>query len=196
MRTRSKLVLVGLGAMLLMALSVGTASARNLSVTSQTFRSTFHELEFVAGTVVNTCDVTLEGSLHARTMPKVLNSLMGYVTRVDTANCRVVTTVLTETLPWHIRYRGFSGNLPNITLILVRVRGNFRVATCLAETEFDARFIRVPASTVVTGISVNQGGFPLTGVLCPAPRLGSLRSNVAGVVTVLNSSTLISVTLI
>ena len=180
-----------------LALIVSTANARIVDYSSSTYRITFSELEFVAGSVTNTCAITLEGSLHARTMTKVLNSLMGYITRAEANNCRVVTTLLTETLPWHVRYRGFSGNLPNITLLLIRARANFQVATCLASAEFDARLTRTPSTGALTGLSVpTNANLPLTGILCPAPRLGSLRSNRNGTITQLNSSTLITVTLI
>ena len=196
MRTTAAVVLCTAMATALLAFGVGTATARNFSVSNQNIRATFHEIEFVAGSVTNTCDVTLEGSLHARTIPKVLNSLIGYVTRVEVSNCRVVTTVLTETLPWHVRFRGFSGNLPNISLLIGRARATFRVATCLAEAELESVIVRNPATGELISGSKPSVNVPLTGVLCPAPRLGTLRSNGSGRVSVLNSSTLITITLI
>jgi len=184
MRIRSQLVLTGLGATLLMALAVGTTSARNLSVTNQNFRSAFNQMDFRAGEIANTCRVTLEGSLHSRTMPKVEGSLIGYVTRVITGNCQLGTTILTETLPWHVRYISFSGRLPDITLITVKVRGAFRVSFCLAATDFTANFHRDPATGSLTSVSVPlTSEIPLTGIFCPEPRRGSLRANGEGSVS-------------
>jgi len=199
MRTRSKLVLTAIGATLLMAFAVGTASAGRLSISNQNFRVTFSDLEFTAGELRNDCHVTLEGSLHSRTINKVLGSLIGYITRVQTGQCNLGTTILTETLPWHISYEGFSGTLPEITLIIIRARGNFRVVTCLAAAEFFGRFSVEPGTHVVTGAEVpleRNEGLPLTGVLCPSPRLGNLRSVGMGSVMLLGATTRITVTLI
>jgi len=147
MYKRSKLTLAGLGAMLLMAFAVGTASARNFSVSNQNFRGTFANLEFaVSGFSTTTCRVTLEGSLHSRTIPKTVGTLLGYVTRVITGNCNNEVIILSETLPWHVRYMGFSGRLPNITLILVSVRAAFNVVGCLAAADIEARFSRRPST--------------------------------------------------
>jgi len=183
----------------LMALGVSTATARNIDVSNQTFRVTFSDIEFAAGEIRNDCHVTLEGSLHSRTMPKVEGTLIGYITRVTTAQCSLGTTILTETLPWHVRYVAFSGTLPEITLFIIKVRENFRVITCLAAGDVTARLIRNTTTREVTGDEVpleRNSALPLTGVLCPAPRIGSLRSNGNGSVMVLGATTRITVTLI
>jgi len=47
---------------------------------------------------------------------------MGYITRAILGPCLSGTaTILRETQPWHLRYHGFQGNLPNITSITVHV---------------------------------------------------------------------------
>jgi hypothetical protein len=166
MRTRSKLILVGLGATLLFALNISAASARTLSIgPSQNFRGTFSDLEFKALEIRDDCHVTMEGSLHARTIAKVAGALLGYVTRVTIGQCSIGTTVLTETLPWHVRYESFSGTLPNITLLVIRQRGAFRASFCLSNTEFRGRFIvdGNPASPTyrrITGIEVPPQRIP------------------------------------
>jgi len=193
MRTRSKLILAGLGATLLMAFAIGAASARNLSISNQQIRGTFSDLEFRSPFGRNDCRVTLEGSLHARTIAKSPNALLGYVTRVIAGQCTLGTTVLTETLPWHVRYVGFSGRLPDITLLLIRTRGAFRVSFCRADTEFNARFIRNPTTGQLTQIEVALQEIPVEGFGCePA----TFRSNANGSIFLLGTTNLIFVTLI
>jgi len=182
-----------------MALGVSTATARNLSVSNQNFRWTFSDLEETAGELRNDCHVTLEGSLHSRTIRKVQGTLIGYITSVKTGQCNLGTTILTETLPWHVSYLGFSGTLPEITLIILRLRMNLRRVTCLMAADILARWIRNTITREVTGIEVpleRNEGIPLTGILCPAPRLGSLRSNGSGSVMLLGATTGITITLI
>src|SRR6476659_4992344 len=127
MHARSKLVLAGLGATLLMALAVGAASARNFSASNPQFRATFNNFEInfergeEGGFGITTCHLTLEGSLHGTTIVKGQGTLLGYITSVTTGQCNyglVPYTILAETLPWHVSYAGFSGRLPNITLLL------------------------------------------------------------------------------
>jgi len=183
----------------LMALSVSTAPARNMSVSNQSFRVTFNDLEFTAGEIRNDCRVTLEGSLHSRTMPKVEGTLIGYITRVQTGQCTVGTTILTETLPWHISYLSFSGTLPEITTIIIRARNNYRVLTCLEAIDILAKLIRNTTTSEITGTEVPRSrneNLPLTGLLCPAPRLATVQSVGNGSVMVLAATTRITVTLI
>jgi hypothetical protein len=201
MRTRSKLVLVGLGATLLMALAIGSASARTFSITNQNIRVAFRNLEFeIEGISTTTCRVTLEGSLHSRTIAKVRGALIGYLTRVSTNNCNNGVTILTETLPWHIRYESFSGILPNITLILIRsspvsfrVEGGFGIS-CLARGELGARFIRIVPGGQLRFARIERQSLPLTGAFCPST--GAFRSAEDGLITLLGNNNLITVTLI
>ncbi|HEX7291074.1 MAG TPA: hypothetical protein VF250_08115 [Conexibacter sp.] len=126
-----KLLLAVAGATVLLGALVSSASARNLSISNQQLRANFREVRFsgLFGTTV--CQVTVEGSLHSRTIAKVVGSLIGYITTVRLGPCSTGTaTVLSETLPWHVRYRGFSGTLPNITRIETDViNAAFRVRT-------------------------------------------------------------------
>jgi hypothetical protein len=125
---------------LVLAAAVGTASARNLSVNEQSFRLIWTPLQLGTepgggGTVIR-CNVTLEGSFHSRTIPKVARTLIGWVTRAIVAHpCTgagegfALTAAETgrETLPWHVTYEAFSGRLPNITRIRLLLRPSFRV---------------------------------------------------------------------
>jgi len=200
MHTRVIAALCAAAAGGLMLLGVGTATAGKFSLSNQTIRLTFNDMEYRAGEIRNDCRVTFEGSFHARTFAKVEGSLVGYLTRVTTGQCTLGTTLLTETLPWHVRYQGFSGTLPEITLIIARIFGvSYRVSTCLGSNEIQLRAVRDPVTRALTGVEVplaSNRELPLTGILCPSPRIGALGSNGNGSVMVLGSSSAITVTLI
>jgi len=197
MRTRSKLVLASLGATFLMALAIGTASARTFNISNQRFRATFANLEFTAGGSNTTCRVTLEGTLHETTIPKTIGILLGYITRVQTGECAgFAVRILTETLPWHVRYSGFSGTLPNITLIIIHARASFEVGPCLSGEIISGRLSRDPVSRELVLASIPTQVVPVTGLFCPV-RTATFRSNGNGS-TYLSAvgNTRISVTLI
>jgi hypothetical protein len=143
MSTRSKLLLGGLAAALVMAAFVGSASARRIEISEPRFRAVFAPLTFGAeGQTPVVCRVTLEGSFHSRTLSKVVGALLGYVTAAETANCTSETArALRETLPWHILYVSFTGTLPNISSIRIDLRNAaflvraFGFVSCLYRTE-------------------------------------------------------------
>jgi hypothetical protein len=122
MQGYAKAIIAALTAALLLAVAVGTASARRLEISNQNLRIVWASLEFIAEGVATPvrCPVTIEGSFHSRTISKVSGQLIGYITAVE-----VVSTQCTsgraranrETLPWHIRFLEFRGALPNITEI-------------------------------------------------------------------------------
>jgi hypothetical protein len=139
-----KLVLAAVGASVLLgSLVSASASGRSFSVDNQNLRAAFREVIFREGGSASTkCQLTLEGSLHARTIAKVLGSLIGYITRATLGPCVTGTaTILTATLPWHVKYSGFQGTLPEITSVIVHTIGaGFQARlsngiTCLARTE-------------------------------------------------------------
>jgi len=135
MRTRSKLVLAGLTAGLLMALAVSSASANRLSLTNTSFRAVWSSLRFFGeGGITGEarCPVTLEGTFHSATIVKSIGALIGYVTRATSGSGAACahgsSTILQETLPWHVTYEGFSGTLPRISRIrLLLIGASFRV---------------------------------------------------------------------
>jgi len=70
------------------------------------------------------CEVLFAGSLHSRTLAKVVGSLIGYMTTATVLRCaRAGMTIRQESLPWHRRYAGFAGTLPNITSTSETVTG-------------------------------------------------------------------------
>jgi hypothetical protein len=134
MRTTAKLGLTALMAAFLLASAISTASARSLSTSEQSFRSTFSSLEFVTELVTVRCRVTLEGSFHTRTIAKVAGSLVGAITRATVAhpctNGEAWADNGTETqplgrapqrLPFHLTYQSFAGALPTISTVNLAV---------------------------------------------------------------------------
>jgi hypothetical protein len=120
--------------------AVGSAAARRIESSERWFLALFRELTFESGSGPNViCGVNLEGSFHSRTLSKVREQLIGYITeariqknaegaclqggRAWTLNGveRINGVTTTNTLPWHIVYNGFTGTLPNISGIIVLV---------------------------------------------------------------------------
>jgi hypothetical protein len=175
MRIRSKLLFVALGATVLMAYAVGTASATRLATSAQTFRIQWSALNFQAGGGVSvSCPVTLSGSFHSRTISKVSGQLIGYVNvaRVNEASCSGGTArARSETLPWHVQYNSFGGTLPNITSVtLTLVGARFEIVaggvTCEAgTTQASPAFGRatVSSGTVTEFKALEEHTIPLGG---------------------------------
>jgi hypothetical protein len=135
MRTSPKLVLTALTAALVLASAISTASARNLSTTSQTFRATWSSLEFAASASTIRCRLTLEGTFHTRTIAKVRGSLIGLINRaifvrpctggeawIDNGTEVEPLGTAPNKLPFHLTYEGFRGTLPNIDQIRLLLR--------------------------------------------------------------------------
>jgi len=190
-------------AAVLMAALGSTATARNLSTSSQTLRAQFREIRFNFPNASTTCAVTIDGSFHNRTIAKVPGTLSGFITRVTLGACAVGTaTVLTGSLPWHVRYQSFTGTLPNITSIIAHVVGAaLRVreiggTTCLAVTSAAEPGIITMARETVTGAvtSVELTGTVLSGAECLGVGGGFVSDRAP--VTVSNSTTRITISLI
>lgn len=175
MRNRSKLLLTGLTATVVLSLAIGSASANRLSISNRNVRTTWASLQIEPGAV--RCPVTLEGSFHSQTISKVSGVLMGHISRafVSNPNCTGGhATVLQETLPWHDTYCGFEGALPNITglcIDLTNMAFNLEIPlfgiSCLWRTSVatPARFFaRVGAGGAITSVRANErSAIPLTG---------------------------------
>jgi hypothetical protein len=162
MRTSAKLGLTALMATLLFATAISTASARILSVSNQNIRATWTSLGFVGPTTIK-CRVTLEGSFHSRTIPKIVRHLIGSITRIlaDTENCTGGRgRPRNEFLPGHITYEGFRGILPNITgvfLLLSRIRFQI-ISPGLATCDYGT------STTNITGEAAVEAGRGITGL--------------------------------
>jgi hypothetical protein len=120
MYTTAKLGAAALVVALMLSAAGGTASARSLSVNKEDIRAAWNSFEIEIGIGKIRCQVTMEGSFHRRTIPKVVGTLIGVMTRAvfKTETCVNARTTVGG-LPWHLTYEGFAGNLPNITSILI-----------------------------------------------------------------------------
>ncbi|HEU4700992.1 MAG TPA: hypothetical protein VFS37_00805 [Conexibacter sp.] len=221
MRTYTRLAFAALVATAAMAVLVGSASAGRLSTSNQQFRVTYRSLEFI-GSVTVRCAVTLEGSFHTRTITKSLGSLIGNITRVAVKRpCAGGEgfafngverlgegAALANTLPWNVRYEGFGGTLPNITSLRLalsgarfRIRDPFFGILCIATT--GARGLAFGTATRNTATGVVDNLAPSGTIRFDAESSGfcGTEGNFGapageGVITLLNSTAKLTVTLI
>jgi hypothetical protein len=134
MRTRSKLLLAGLAAALVLCAAIGTADARRFELSEQHIRATWAEFTLTDTSLFKSvCPVTIEGSFHSRNLSKVSGQLIGYITVALTNKngCKPEFSFRSlwfdengiENLPWHVRYDSFSGTLPAIVSIRIQLIG-------------------------------------------------------------------------
>jgi hypothetical protein len=106
-------------ALLLVLLAASSAHANRLSIDDTDFDIRWASLLFApnSGSAVR-CPVTLLGRFHSATITKTAGLLIGYINHARVGACpQGALTVLTATLPWHVRYKSFAGTLPNITSV-------------------------------------------------------------------------------
>jgi hypothetical protein len=126
MTFRTKALLVGAVLAVVLSTAITPVSANRLSLrtdwTTRGWRATWSasNLRIRALEATSSCSLTLEGSFHSGSFTKTISSLLGFVTDGRT---EIGCTVLRETLPWHIQYQAFSGTLPNITRVTLRIIG-------------------------------------------------------------------------
>ena len=187
-------------AALLICTLASVASARNLSVSNQSLRAGFETVEFQSLSTT-TCQLTLEGSMHSRTIGKTIESLVGYITSAVLGTCAAGSvTVLRETLPWHIKYSGFEGTLPRITSVRFhivsaawRIRESGGLA-CLARSSATEPLVETVLVDESGRETVGLEGSIRTGGECFGVS-GSVRSD-SPPICVPNSETKVTVTLI
>lgn len=135
-----------LAAALLLAALAAKADATALRFSNSGIRATIDPLTIVTGPggEMGTagCPVTIEGTLHGTVIGKRAESLIGYVTRalLDQRECIYMDGAehawllngrefnqegrpVANTLPWHIRYETFTGTLPLINVLRMRLIG-------------------------------------------------------------------------
>ena len=212
MHVRTAGALAAIVAAFALAYTVGVASARSLVPSHEAFRITWTELKFFdegGARLSTTCPVTMEGSFSMRTILKVPNSLIGMITRavVKENSCTEgPARFLQETLPWHLRYAGFSGTLPAITRIRVTILNVHYEDTlgvlerCLFRgeaTPLAGEFFR-EAGGVLVGFEFLHSTTlpPSAGSICATSGITGGLERLSTSVTVLNSTTRITVTLI
>jgi hypothetical protein len=170
---RSKLFLVGMGAALMLAMAVSTASANSLRVSSASWKAVWTPLSFSAGGATVRCNVTLEGSWESTTIAKRAGKI-GSVTGAALNSCSGGTaTVLSGTLPWEVHYVSFAGTLPRISSVKISLIGaRFAVdpegslPACLVGTTSTSPaygFVNLSGGSV-TGLRADETtGIPLGG---------------------------------
>jgi hypothetical protein len=195
-----KLAFLTIGVAVLLGVLVASAPARIFTLSNNFFRAQYSTVTF-SGLFGNfSCPMTLEGSLHARTLAKVANTLVGYITAAALGACLEGTgTILRETLPWHMRYGGFSGALPNINNIRANVTG---ASVRIRES---AGITCLERSVVTSPITITFGRSIATRDIYEAPFEGTIPNDCGGTarvesdrgqVTLLNATNRITVTLI
>lgn len=213
MRTKSKLILAGLAASLLMATAVGSASARVFSLSNRNYRIVWTSLEFIEPSMrfaTVRCPVTFEGSFHSSTFSKVENALIGHVSRATVAGASCTggrATIHQESLPWHATYRGFRGLLPRISSIRISLKGP-RISifeptftlTCIgtATTEHpavgEALVEENAGGREIVNFSFDESLIPVNGCIANNVKFSAPAGD--GRVTLLGNTTRIRVTLI
>lgn len=126
---RCKLILAGLVAVLALGSMAGMASAsRSLSVSGgarRGIRETERTIVLELGAIEVICASTMVKDIHSF-IPKTLGALFGFVTDLRFVGCRETlggeasARALIEA-PWHIQYQSFTGILPAITSVNVKI---------------------------------------------------------------------------
>jgi hypothetical protein len=222
MRNRIKLLLTTLGAAIVLAAVVSSADANRIEVSNQSIRVVWSNLKFVeggGGGPSATCPVTLEGSFHSKTISKVSGQLIGYITAaaLTNASCtfaggassvRILNGVeegaTHQTLPWHVRYDSFEGELPAITGIRLQLIGAAFLLTAIGVSCLYQSTTAQPAfgNVLVTAGTVTDLR-PRTERLIPkfsgsglCPGSGRFSAASAATVTGQGNTTAITVTLV
>lgn len=124
MTFRAKAVLMGALLVLGLSVAITSASANRLSVSNRAWRAMWSGLRISWSERTITCELTLEGSLHSGTFAKTRSALVGYVTDARAGACTLLTaSVLRGNLPWHVQYESFTGTLPNINRVNLKIIG-------------------------------------------------------------------------
>ena len=192
----SKLLLAVVGASVLLGALVSSASARNLSNSSTGNRATWTRMDFNGGFGTVECEVVLKGSFHTRTSAKNTSTLLGYITEANVNRCaRGSATVNRGSLPWHRRYRGFTGTLPNITTLSETVTGS---EFTIREPTFGITCtVRRETSSTIGTYTLSSGTVTRADVSGSSP-CGSFTGTLSGSTTAVDngSGTRLTVTLI
>ncbi len=130
MRVHRRFIAIACSATVLLFSLTGIAQARTaIALTGGPISLTASALTFQEGGeglgVGWICDITLNGELHEGLIEKVEGALVGYITEASEANCS--SSLPSEfglrflLFPWHVQYVGFTGELPEINTVTIRV---------------------------------------------------------------------------
>jgi hypothetical protein len=159
MRNRGKLFLAAFAAAMLLSLAPGAGSARNFSISERNFaiiwdvrlegsKTNFTWRDSTGNSV--TCPLTLSGRFLEQRFAKTVGAKIGEITGGSLGTCVTGTaTLLTETMPWEIKYGGFTGSLPttitgiNINIIGFALGVAVEGIACLTPTEVERPFAAI-----------------------------------------------------
>jgi len=208
MRSSLRIGLTALMAAMLLASALSTASARNLEVSNQRFRVTWSRIELGSSSFTIRCQLTLEGSMHSRTIPKIERLLVGAITRIHMKeeSCTGGVGRPEQPPPWHISYEGFTGTLPSISTVrFLSSRWVFAVIALGVTCKYGTSTQNITGSISLNGSGEAVNEVPLAGRnvanllegggFCPATATMTSEST-DGVITVLNSTERIRIRLI
>jgi hypothetical protein len=203
MRTRARLAVASSIAVCIFAFAVNTANANRFEISNQNWRGVYENFTIQWEVIRIRCPLTLEGSFHSKVISKIVNSLVGYVTRaIFQAPCEETTvTALNATLPWHEIYESFSGTLPQIRTFNTQIVGfqyliSLFGGSCLYGSPMTRPAFQTMAiestliSSNIRGASVRLSG----GITCPEE--GRTTWSGSGGLTVLGTTTPITVRLV
>jgi len=191
------------GAVLVAAMCVPTASARQFNLSERDIRATFPTFEITGPIGSVRCPLTLEIRMHERRITKLVELLIGEVTAAALGVCPAGRAgIQVESLPWHVRYASFAGTLPNITSFTTKIVG---MEWNITEPTFMLRcLIRTTAGEPVTLIFTREnsgalvqarlGGEILTGTECS--RIRARVTATSNALTVLGGGAAVTLTLI
>ena len=182
MRTKAKLILAALAAAALLSLAAGGASARSLSVSERNFELIWNnaltgktKLSFGdnLGHHID-CNITLLGHYSANTIAKTPGINQGTINHGELESCVHGTlTLRTETMPWNVRYIGFTGRLPAIETIstgLIGVSFSAREESgleCTSSTEAEEPGVGIIEGTSLENVRADETRtIELNGGLC------------------------------
>lgn len=200
MRLSTKLFAGAVAAAALFAALTGSATAGKFSISNRNIRAVFSPLQITGFTTQTiSCIISMEGSFHSGTISKVANALIGYLTRASVPGCEGgLIRVLQASLPWHIRYTGFYGTLPNVRVRIQLVNAGIEepgtVGNCLYRISPFFMF-----EGPVAGSNINTGAAFIRfeeaelfeAMFCPPRRFGG-----RSLLTLLGTTTAITVRLI
>jgi len=177
----SKLFLAVAGATVLLGGLAASSSAGRLEKSSQNSRATFARLNFAGGFGTVECEVVIEGTFHTRTSAKVVGALTGYLTAATVARCaRGGATINNASLPWHRRYRSFTGTLPNIAAIVDGITG---VEWSIREPTFGITCTVRAAESSVIGTYALSAGVVTSAEVSGENRCGEFTGRLSGSTT-------------
>jgi len=164
---RSKLLLTALTATALLALAVGDASAGRFSTTERNLEliwdnalagKTKFELIGRSSGINIQCKLTLLGRFSSNTIIKATGLNQGTINHGELKECEGGSgTIKAETFPWNLRYRSFSGSLPNIRSISTGLIG------ARFHTESGGTTCDTTTETNHPALGIVEGGLETTG---------------------------------